>query len=579
MPKTLLLADDSVTIQKVVGISFASEDITLVTVDNGDDAVAKAREIRPDVILADVVMPGKNGYEVCEAVKSDPEIQHIPVLLLTGTFEAFDEERARAAGAAAHVSKPFEAQTLVEEVRRLLSQSSAAPPTPEPAAVPAPPTPVANAPAETSPGPEAPRPPAEESFDFFDDDLGLATAPPAEAAPAPGPAETPLEMDSPDSGGSAFAFGEEEMAPREAAEAVAASAPLLAPAETPAGDHTVAILPDEPRPLPPSPMASPADEAFGAEDLEPIEPALGGLEAELPPAAARERSDSDSLSPLDPTGRPAGGGFDFDFESETPAPPAADPILPVEATDVAQATVLDPNGASGYDVSSSDLGDSMISGPTSPPLAGPMAETPPELPSEPFAEPPPLPSDPLAELQAPLEIDPLAEEPARSPGDLDPLADIVPLPGTPPPMAEPPALLDLPEALADTEPVAAEPMALEPLYDGPITDVEAVSVPEAEPMPEARFEPELRVPVETEPAEPTSAPSGVAAATLDEIAPILKEQLHDTLEKIAWESFSDVTEKIVQQAVERVEKIAWEVIPQLAETLVREEIRKMKGEE
>jgi CheY-like chemotaxis protein len=97
MGKTLLLADDSVTIQKVVGISFASEDIAITTVDNGDDAIAKARELRPDMVLADVVMPGKNGYEVCEAIKADPSLQHIPVLLLTGTFEAFDEERAEQA--------------------------------------------------------------------------------------------------------------------------------------------------------------------------------------------------------------------------------------------------------------------------------------------------------------------------------------------------------------------------------------------------------------------------------------------------------------------------------------------------
>ena len=86
MPRTLLLADDSVTIQKVVGISFASEDVALITVDNGDDAIARARELRPDIVLADVVMPGKSGYEVCEAIKSDPDLQHIPVLLLTGTF-------------------------------------------------------------------------------------------------------------------------------------------------------------------------------------------------------------------------------------------------------------------------------------------------------------------------------------------------------------------------------------------------------------------------------------------------------------------------------------------------------------
>ena len=64
MAKTLLLADDSVTIQKVVGISFASEDVTLITVDNGEDAIAKAKENRPDAILADVVMPGKSGIRL-----------------------------------------------------------------------------------------------------------------------------------------------------------------------------------------------------------------------------------------------------------------------------------------------------------------------------------------------------------------------------------------------------------------------------------------------------------------------------------------------------------------------------------
>src|SRR5215510_10863147 len=104
MSKSLLLADDSVTIQKVVGISFANEDIEITTVDNGRDAVAKARAIRPDVILADVVMPGMSGYEVCETVKADPSLRHIPVLLLTGTFEAFDQARANAVGAAGHVA-------------------------------------------------------------------------------------------------------------------------------------------------------------------------------------------------------------------------------------------------------------------------------------------------------------------------------------------------------------------------------------------------------------------------------------------------------------------------------------------
>jgi len=121
MPKTLLLADDSVVIQKLVGLSFANEDFNLILTDNGDDAISRARAIRPDIVLADVVMPGQNGYEVCAALKADPELAQIPVLLLTGTFESFDEARAQESGAAGHISKPFEAQNLVERVNNLLA--------------------------------------------------------------------------------------------------------------------------------------------------------------------------------------------------------------------------------------------------------------------------------------------------------------------------------------------------------------------------------------------------------------------------------------------------------------------------
>src|SRR5512138_2371017 len=120
MPKNLLLADDSITIQKVVGITFANEDFKVTSVDNGEDAITKARELRPDVILADVVMPRKNGYEVCEAVKGDPSLRSIPVLLLAGTFEAFDEARARAAKADGHIAKPFESGALINRVKELV---------------------------------------------------------------------------------------------------------------------------------------------------------------------------------------------------------------------------------------------------------------------------------------------------------------------------------------------------------------------------------------------------------------------------------------------------------------------------
>jgi CheY-like chemotaxis protein len=112
----LLLADDSITIQKVVGIIFASEDYDLTVVNNGNAALTRAREIRPDVLLVDAVMPGKTGYEVCEEIRCDPVLQKIPILLLTGAFEPFDEEKAKKCGADDVISKPFESQNLIDKV-------------------------------------------------------------------------------------------------------------------------------------------------------------------------------------------------------------------------------------------------------------------------------------------------------------------------------------------------------------------------------------------------------------------------------------------------------------------------------
>ena len=508
MAKTLLLADDSVTIQKVVGISFASEDVTLITVDNGDDAISRAREVRPDAILADVVMPGKNGYEVCEALKADPELRHIPVMLLTGTFEAYDEERAARAGASAHVSKPFEAQTLVAEVKRLFTQG-ASPATPAAASATAAAPPVAAA--------EDFDDTASDSFDFFDDDVAGAT----EAGGAD--RTTLIESDALDIDAADDALSLSDTPPPLAEGASVAERPMILPdagggAETlSSAENTVAIPAEEmptlaPRepvnldetdlpPLPP--MAEPALSGAAADFLAPDDTpppveasatAAGGDAITQPnapvasdPGASLDSSLGDLLDPLSPVR----DGLDFDFETASPAR-GDDSAVRVDSADLAEATVLDPAGASGFDVSSSDLGTAI-----------------PSMPSEPPAPAPP------------------AAAPAEDPWPAEP----------PPPRMEPPAV---PMSPARAEPAAA-------------------------PTPAPRV---------------VSAPAGEAEAeaALSAIAPALREQLHDTLEKIAWESFSDVTEKIVRQAVEKLEAIAWEVIPQLAETLVREEIRRMKGE-
>lgn len=116
---SILLADDSITIQKVVGIIFAGDGYTLTVVDNGAAAVQKAQEIFPDVLLIDVLMPGMNGYEVCEKLRAVPALATTPILLLTGSFEAFDEDKAKSCGADDHITKPFESQQIISKVQEL----------------------------------------------------------------------------------------------------------------------------------------------------------------------------------------------------------------------------------------------------------------------------------------------------------------------------------------------------------------------------------------------------------------------------------------------------------------------------
>ena len=110
MPQTLLLADDSVTIQRVIELTFADEDIDVVAVSDGDQAIARLDSMPPDIVLVDVGMPGKSGYDVAGHVKHTPHLSHIPVVLLTGAFEPVDEAKANALGCDGVLSKPFEDQ-------------------------------------------------------------------------------------------------------------------------------------------------------------------------------------------------------------------------------------------------------------------------------------------------------------------------------------------------------------------------------------------------------------------------------------------------------------------------------------
>ncbi|MEW5765088.1 MAG: response regulator [Acidobacteriota bacterium] len=122
MPKKILLADDSVTIQKVVELTFVDGDYQVTSVSNGKLAVQKIQQDRPDILLCDVIMPEMNGYDVAAFVKGNPAYSGIPVILLTGTFEPFDEEKAKASGADMTITKPFDSKMLVEKVEELIQR-------------------------------------------------------------------------------------------------------------------------------------------------------------------------------------------------------------------------------------------------------------------------------------------------------------------------------------------------------------------------------------------------------------------------------------------------------------------------
>src|SRR5271163_2155801 len=103
----ILVADDNTNIQKMVVLAFQERGVEVIAVGNGEAAVRKLADFSPDLVLADVFMPVRNGYEVCEFVKKDSRFAHVPVILLVGAFDPLDEKEARRVGADGVLKKPF----------------------------------------------------------------------------------------------------------------------------------------------------------------------------------------------------------------------------------------------------------------------------------------------------------------------------------------------------------------------------------------------------------------------------------------------------------------------------------------
>lgn len=123
----ILVADDNSNIQKMVGLALKDQGIDVVAVGNGEAAVRKISDIHPDLVLADVFMPVRNGYEVCQYVKQDPALAHIPVILLVGAFDPLDEQEAQRVGADGVLKKPFvPPDPLIAMVKAALTRAGVA---------------------------------------------------------------------------------------------------------------------------------------------------------------------------------------------------------------------------------------------------------------------------------------------------------------------------------------------------------------------------------------------------------------------------------------------------------------------
>jgi CheY-like chemotaxis protein len=259
MGGVLLLADDSITIQKVVELTFAETEHKVVAVGSGRDLFKRLPEVKPDVVLCDVVMPDMNGYEVCQALKSDPATLHIPVVLLTGTFEPFDRDRALAAGCDGIVTKPFEARELINTVEDLIkrAQSLGAAPADAGAADQGIPEGV---PAldftgpgfeKLAPPPAPPVPAPEDGIDLTASSLGKSNP------PTPRPAPPELQEPAPPQAPPTFASGGEQPPAFGQAGGVKVTSPETFVPSTPVPEPASAA-PEHREP--PPPLVPPADE-------------------------------------------------------------------------------------------------------------------------------------------------------------------------------------------------------------------------------------------------------------------------------------------------------------------------------
>ena len=193
MAHKLLLADDSAAIRRVIELTFAEEDVDVVAVVDGAQAIEAIAREAPDIVLADASLPGTDGYDVASFIRNEAALARIPVVLLTGAFEPLDESRAASCGCRAVLVKPFAPRQVIDTVRELLGPAagSATAATPS-ASAPVERDDAAGAPAESAPVErDDPAGAPAESEVVERDEVAAAPGDVAEPAGEPAPAAVP----------------------------------------------------------------------------------------------------------------------------------------------------------------------------------------------------------------------------------------------------------------------------------------------------------------------------------------------------------------------------------------------------
>jgi two-component system alkaline phosphatase synthesis response regulator PhoP len=116
----VLVVDDEVYILHILDFILGAESYEVVTATDGEQALQRVREDKPDLVILDIMMPKLDGYETCRIIKSDEATKHIPVILLTAKGREIDQKLGEEVGASDYITKPFSPTKLIERVQSIL---------------------------------------------------------------------------------------------------------------------------------------------------------------------------------------------------------------------------------------------------------------------------------------------------------------------------------------------------------------------------------------------------------------------------------------------------------------------------